>query len=294
MDRVVAVKVFLKTVACGSISGAANELGMSRSMATRYISLMEDWAEARLLHRTTRRLSLTPAGEDILPLCQNIVDLTQDIETLGSTEDRTPKGLLRLSAPAVFAEYYLTEALMVFQSQFPAVSIDLQISDQLSNLVDERIDLAIRVSHILDPNVIARKIGEVKSVIAAAPTYLQAHGTPQTLDDLAQHQCLIYKHYGKNTWQFINNSEMTQVAISGSFSTNETTVHLKAALYGGGIALLPDFAAQQPLAKGQLVAILPEYQTETLGIYAIFLSRQHMSLAMRALIDFLIADFKTG
>ncbi len=293
MDRITAVDVFLRTIACGSISGAANELDMSRSMATRYIAALETWADARLLHRTTRRLSLTPAGEAIVPMCQKIMALSQDITLLGGQDSEAPKGMVRLSAPTILAEYYLTEALIDFQARYPEVSIDIQMSDRRSNLVDERIDVAIRVAHRLDPNVIARKLGEVKSVICAAPQYLEAHGTPASIADLSEHNCLIYKHYGQDAWHFYHRGDEKTVTISGNFSTNETTVHAKAALHGAGIALLPDFAVKEHLDTGQLVALLPEYETEALGIYAVFLSRQHMSTAMRALIDFLIYDFKS-
>lgn len=292
MDRIIAADVFLRTIACGSISGAAEELDMSRSMASRYIAALERWADARLLHRTTRKLSLTPAGEAIVPMCQKIMALSQDITLLGGKDSEVPKGLVRLSAPTVFAEYYLTEALIDFQVRYPEVSIDIQMSDRRSNLVDERIDVAIRVAHRLDPNVIAHKLSEVKSVICAAPEYLKANGTPKTIADLSEHNCLIYKHYGQDAWLLYHRGEERAVTVSGNFSTNETTVHAKAALHGAGIALLPDFAVNQYLDTGQLVALLPEYETEALGIYAVFLSRQHMSSAMRALIDFLIHDFK--
>ncbi len=167
MDRLTAATVFLETVARGSISAAAVHLDMSRSMATRYIGLMEEWAGARLLHRTTRKLSLTAAGEEILPVCKQVLALSQDVSALGQQAEGMPRGLVRVTASSIFAEYCLTDALTAFLARHPAVAVDLQIADRTTNLAEDGIDLAIRAAKELDPGVIARKLGEVHSVICA-------------------------------------------------------------------------------------------------------------------------------
>jgi len=292
MDRLIAAKVLLETVARGSISAAASHLGMSRAMATRYIGLMEEWAEARLLHRTTRKLSLTAAGEEVLPICKDLVALSQDVSSMGNYAENMPKGLLRVTASSIFSEYCLTDILMEFLQLHSAVSIDLQIVDRAINLAEEGIDLAIRVTANPDPSVIARKLGEVRSVVCAAPSYLQAHGEPTHVRDLAAHNCLTYAYYGPTTWQFSTQDESFLVPVSGNFSTNEAAIVVRAAISGSGIALLPHFAANAEIKAGRLVELVPKFKVNPMSVYAVYLSRHRVPTAMRVLIDFLSASLK--
>ena len=287
MDRLIAARVLLETIARGSISAAAAHLGLSRAMATRYIAQMEDWAGARLLHRTTRKLSLTAAGEEALPLCKQMLALARDVGELGAQAESVPKGLLRVTASSIFAEYCLTDALMVFLQAHPAVAIDLQIVDRTTNLAEDGIDLAIRVTQTLDPNLIARRLGDVRSVVCASPAYLAAHGTPLNVRDLSAHNCLTYAYYGRSLWHFKVGADNVMVPVSGNFSTNEASVVVRAALGGAGIALLPQFAAAQAIEDGRLMPLVPEAEVHALGVYAVYLSRQHMPAALRSLIDFL-------
>lgn len=171
MDRLTAAAVFLETVARGSISAAANHLDMSRAMATRYVGLMEEWAGARLLHRTTRKLSLTSAGEQLVPVCKQMLSLSGEIASLSVQADDVPRGLVRVTASSIFAEYCLTDLLTAFQREHPGVCIDLQISDRTTNLAEDGIDLAIRVTKELDPGVIARRQPCVRSSAPARPTW---------------------------------------------------------------------------------------------------------------------------
>lgn len=287
MDRLTAATVLLETVARGSISAAASHLNMSRAMATRYIGLMEEWAGSRLLHRTTRRLSLTAAGEEVLPVCKQLLALSRDVGVAGQEAETVPKGLLRVTSSSIFAEYCLVDALMGFQKTYPAVSLDLQIVDRTTNLAEDGIDLAIRVTKEIDPGVIARKIGEVKSVVCASPAYLAEHGTPTGVRDLTAHNCLTYAYYGRSLWHFTVQGENIMVPVSGSFSTNEASVIVRTALRGAGIALLPHFAAAGAISEGKLVHLLPEFQVESLCVFAVYLSRDRMPSALRALIDYL-------
>lgn len=287
MDRLTAMTVLLETVARGSISAAAEHMGLSRAMASRYVALMEEWAGARLLHRTTRKLSLTAAGAEVLPVCKQILALSRDVSELGSLAESTPKGLLRITASSIFSQYCLADLLSQFLRHHPAVSVDLQIVDRMTNLAEDGIDLAIRVTQALDPNVIARRLGDVRSVVCASPAYLAAHGTPANIRDLSAHNCLTYAHYGSGTWQFNAAGETVQVPIAGNFTTNEASIVVRAALNGTGIALLPHFAAAEAIKDGRLVQLVADAEVETLGVFAVYLSRQHMPTALRALIDFL-------
>lgn len=287
MDRLTAASVFLETVARGSISAAGNHLGMSRAMATRYVGLMEEWAGARLLHRTTRKLSLTSAGEQLIPVCKQMLSLSGEVASLSVQADDVPRGLVRITASSIFAEYCLTGLLTAFQREHSGVCIDLQISDRTTNLAEDGIDLAIRVTKELDPGVIARRLGTVRSVICASPEYLTAHGYPLHVRDLAAHNCLTYAYYGRSVWHFRSEGENIMAPVSGTFSTNEAAIVVRAAVNGAGIALLPQFAAKQAMAEGKLIRVVPQFEVESLGVFAVYLSRQRMPSALRSLIDYL-------
>lgn len=287
MDRIKAAAVFLETISKGSISGAATQLNMSRAMATRYISVMEEWAGVRLLHRTTRKLSLTAAGEELVPICQQMLMLSQDITTISANSDNNPSGMLRITSSSIFAEYCLTDALSEFLTLYPKVSIDLQVSDDMTNLAEEGIDLAIRVTRQLDPGVIAKPLGQVETLVCASPDYLTKYGHPHHPNELKKHNCITYSHLKREQWLFTKGKEQIQVPVAGNFITSEAALVVRAALNGSGVAFLPRFAAQGQLDTGRLIALFPDYQQDTFIAFAVYLSRHHMPSALRTLIDFL-------
>lgn len=291
MDKITAMRVFLETTERGSVSAAAEQLDMSRAMASRYLAFVEQWAGARLLHRTTRRLSLTVAGQQMLPLCREMLALAGNVETLAAEAEDTPRGQLRMTASGVFAQTHLTDAVMDYLKLYPATAVDLLVVDRSVNLIEERIDLAIRITKDLDPNLIARKLASCRSMICAAPAYLHAHGTPTRAADLAQHNCLTYAYFGQSLWQLEYQGAPVAVPVRGNFSANETVVLQRAAVAGCGIAMLPSFTAAELVRSGALVQLLPDHAVAELAIYAVYASRKQMSLAMRSMIDFLAARF---
>lgn len=288
MDRIVAAKVLLKTIERGSASGAAEELGMSRAMASRYIASMEDWSGTRLLHRTTRQLSLTSAGERVLELCKEIVRVGDAVTEVAKHAD-TPHGLLRVTAPGILAEAQLVLLLSEFADAYPRIKVDLQISDRAVDLVQDRIDVAIRIANHLDPSLIAKRLGQCPSRLYASPRYLKEFGTPSGPEDLDDHRCLTYTRLGGTEWSLKNFETQVVVAVGGAFQTNDAIALRRATLSGLGIAMLPCFAADQEVDAGRLAVVLPEWEPNTLGIYALYVSRRHLPMAARALIDFLAA-----
>lgn len=285
------MRVFLETIEHGSVSAAAAHLDMSRAMASRYVAFMEQWAGARLLHRTTRRLSLTVAGKQMLPLCREMLELAGNVESLVAEPDDTPRGQLRMTASAIFAQTHLTDAVMAYLARYPSTAVDLLVVDRTVDLVAERIDLAIRITNDLDPNLIARKLAACRSMICAAPAYLRTHGVPTRAADLARHNCLTYAYFGQSLWQLEYQGAPLSVPVRGNFSANETPVLQRAAVAGGGIVLLPTFAAAELIRSGALVQVLPDHAVADLAIYAVYASRKQMSLTMRTMIDFLAARF---
>ncbi|MEJ2801561.1 LysR substrate-binding domain-containing protein [Comamonadaceae bacterium PP-2] len=296
MDRLVAARVFVNIVERGSLAAAAEALDLSRPMVSRYLVEMERWMGSRLLHRTTRRISLTPAGETALSQCRRLLDIAEEMVPGALADGATPTGQLRIACSQSLAQHVVAKAMTAFLRQYPRVTVDLQIGSQPVNLVEQRIDLAIRITNDVDPTLIARPLALCESVVCASPSWLARHDAPRTAEDLASHNCLTYSHFGKSLWEFetpgTDSSGHVVIPVSGNLSANEPEVMLAAALEGAGIALLPQYAAAQALASGRLVALLPGYKPRTFGVYGVFASRRQMSGALRAMIDFLAAWFK--
>lgn len=291
MDKITAMKVFVEVVNQQSQTAAAEKLDMSRAMVTRYLTEIESWLGTRLLHRTTRRLSLTPAGEKTLSYCQSVLHQVNALESDALSGHEEPSGLLRLSAPVSIGQTYFSGAIAAFLNHYPKVKVDLQLVDYRVNLVEERIDLALRITNDLDPSLIARKLGDCHSVVCASPAYLAKHGLPSTLSELSTHNCLTHSYVGKSEWVFFKNGQPETVEVSGNLSANEVTVLMQAAMNGNGIAMLPKSLAFPNLNKGELVQVLPDYAPFVMGIYAVYSSRQFMPTSLRCLLDFLVEYF---
>jgi DNA-binding transcriptional LysR family regulator len=294
MDRLTAARVFMEIADRGSMIAAADALDMSRAMVTRYLAEMEEWCGVRLLHRTTRRISLTAAGEVTLQRCREMLAVADDMAAVGQSGPQAPHGLLRLATSHSLAQTALAAAIAAFLLKYPKVSIDMQVDNRAVNLVEQRIDLAIRITNELDPGLIARRLGDCDSVIVASPAYLQRSGTPRTPDDLARHNCLTYSYFGKTFWRFEQDGEGLQAAVGGNWSANESMALLAAAVEGAGIAMQPAFAAAPLIAQGKLTALLPGYRPQQLGIYGLYSSRDHMPPALRAMLDHLLDWFATA
>lgn len=289
MDRIVAAQVFAAIVDKGSLAGAAEALDMSRAMVTRYLAQMEGWAGARLLHRTTRRLGLTAAGEATLARCQQLLELADQMGAAADTQADEPRGMLRIACSQSLAEASLAPLVAQYLRRYPHTTVDLQISNRTVNLVEERIDLALRITNALDAGLIARPLGRCESVVCAAPAYLEAHGTPQAVHDLAAHNCLTYSYFGRSLWRFDDEQGVDEVPVGGNLSANESVVLLQAALAGAGITLQPVYSAAPSIAAGRLVALLPARRPQALGIYGVYASRERLPATLRTMLDFLAA-----
>ena len=283
-----ATRVFVEVVERGSQTAAAEALEMSRAMVSRYLGELEAWVGARLLHRTTRKLSLTGAGEQLLGQCREMLAMADAMQSVSRTDEAAPRGTLRIACSQSLAQAWLVHALDDFIRLYPQVSVDLLVGSQAVNLVEARIDLALRITNQLDPNLIARQLAVCRSVVCATPAYLAKHGTPLRPEDLAQHNCLSYAYFGRSIWEFSRAGEPHAVAVSGNLSANESMVLLEAVLADIGISLQPRYSVSAHLRSGALVQLLPDYQPQELGIHALYGTRRQMPPALRALLDFLI------
>ncbi|MGG4610316.1 LysR family transcriptional regulator [Providencia sp. Me31A] len=294
MDRLRAVQVFITIVEQGSLSGAAEKLDMSRAMVTRYLSEMEQWAGVRLLNRTTRRLSLTSAGEGVYQQSLQLNALSQSVPVQQHQNAKELSGLVRISCSQSIAQSALSVAIAEFLQQYPNMMIDMHISNKSVNLIDERIDLAIRITNQLEPNLIAKPLSTCHSVICASPQFLKGKKLPNKPADLALLECLTYSFFGRSVWHFEKEGEQHTVLVDGRLSASESVFLAEAALNGVGVAMQPYYSVANYLASGELIQLLPDYRPMPLGIYGVYTSRQKMPTPLRAVIDFLANWFKTS
>ncbi|MDM5180285.1 LysR family transcriptional regulator [Massilia sp. DJPM01] len=290
MDRITAMRVFVEVAGSGSFSASADKLDMSRAMVTRYVSEMETWLGTRLLQRTTRRVTLTDAGETCLRRSQQMLALSENMEEETASGGEL-RGLLRVTCSLSFGHAQLAQALVRFTALHPRLNLDLNLNEGALNLVEARIDLAIRISGEPSPLLIARPLAQCDSLLVAAPAYLAAQGAPAAPQELEKHRCLSHANVGRSIWSFARDGEAVQVGVLSYFSANDASTLLAAAVAGGGIAMLPTYLVNPVLASGALAHVLPQWRVPALTIYAIYPSRRQLSPAVRALLDFLVEYF---
>jgi len=288
MDMVQGIRVFVASVEAGSFSGAALRLGISAKLASKYMAELEARLGAQLLHRTTRRLGLTAAGERMMARAPDWLDLLEEM-TGDLREGRGLSGVLRVSAPVTFGEMYVQPMLCRFRGPHPALQVDLRLSDRFVDLAADGIDLAIRIGRLDTSALIARRLGQTRLLLVASPAYLAA-GVPQGLDDLAQHLCIRDTNLRDGTWPLTEGGILRRVAVSGRYMVNSARTARDLALAAEGIALCPDYMVRGDLAEGRLTQVLCETSGPVLDIHAVHLGGRRLARRTRALMEFLVAD----
>jgi DNA-binding transcriptional LysR family regulator len=290
LDRVTGMQVFVKVAALGSLSAAARSLGMSQTMVTRHVGAIEDRLGARLLIRTTRRLTLTEAGQRYREAAERILAEIDEVEAEAAADTVEPRGTLRLNAPLSFGFREISPALADFAKLYPALTVDIGLNDRVIDLVEEGWDLAIRIGRLRDSALIARKLAPIRTVLCASPTYLASHGTPRAIADLAQHNCLGYtlpSVASAERWHFGADGSVT-VAVTGNLRANNGDALRTAALAGQGIVYQPTFLFADDLRQGRLVPIRLDQPTfQYANAYAVYAPDRHVPAKVRLLIDFL-------
>ena len=290
MDRLDAMQLFVRVAELGSFAGAAQQLGVARSVVTRQIAGLEAHLGVKLMARSTRRLTLTSAGTAYLEKCRVILNLVEAAEIGVAEERQTPRGNIRISLPLSFGLKRLAPLLLDFSQRYPEVALDMDYSDRRVNLIEEGIDLSIRVTRRLDAGDVARRIGTSRMRVLASPDYLSRHGQPAHPAELAHHVCLGYTNAGAaTTWQFVVDGQLENFPIRSRINANNGDVLTEAVAQGLGIACQPDFIAGSFIAAGRVVEILVDYPGPELGIYAMLPSNRHIPHRVRVLMDFLAA-----
>lgn len=293
MDKYQEMRVFAAVADAGSFVAAAEGLGISKANVSRYVSDLEQRLGVRLMHRTTRKLSLTQEGEVFLARCREILASIDDSEREISTHSQTASGLLKLSVPVSFGIKHLAPLWSEFLAAHPQVSLDVQLADRVVDLVDEGFDLALRIARLPDSSLVSRKLATTRLVLCASPKYLKARGVPSHPAELAQHDILGYSLLAMpDQWQFTGPEGPVIVKVRPRIWTNNGDSCVAAAVRGSGIQLQPTFLIAQELASGQLVEVLPSYRSIELGIYAVYPTRKFVLPKVRVLLEFLSAKLK--
>ncbi len=286
------VAVFVHVVRCGSFAEAARRLGIPPNTLSRRVQQLETQLGTRLMQRSTRKLSLTSAGQDFHDRCAGAVQGLVDAGEALMSRNEAPSGLVRVAAPADFFDLFPMEWLATFLAAHPLVRVDFVLSDARADLIADRIDVAIRGGVLEDSGLFARKVLDAGlDGLVASPAYIAAHGTPATLEDLVDHDCLIFAHpSGRATWRLSGpDGADAEVQVAGRLSGNTAQALRKAALAGLGIALLPSTMTRRELRAGLLVPVLPQFHRKGHGVHLVYASRRHLPSAVSAFID-LVAD----
>jgi DNA-binding transcriptional LysR family regulator len=293
MDRVSGMAVFAKVVATGSFSAAARELEISQASVTKQVQELEQWLGARLLNRTTRRLSLTEVGTGFYERSTRILEAVEEARSAAGTLNTTPRGRLRINAPVSFGLLHLAPAVTEFLNLYPEVSVEMLVNDRVVDLLEGEFDVGVRIGRLHDSSLIARRIAPVRLAVCAAPEYLARHGAPRTPDELASHNCLEYTYFeSRGEWHLLDSAGAEIVVpVSGRYLANNADVLRFTALAGGGIILVPTFLVGDDLRSGRLVRLLPNYPPPEQALHALYPSGRHISAKVRSFVDFLVARF---
>jgi DNA-binding transcriptional LysR family regulator len=292
MDIFTAMKVYCSVVENDSLADAARKMNVSPSVVSKHLSALEDHLGVRLLNRTTRRISITEEGTAYYERCKQIITDVAEAEIEVSSAHTAPRGLLKITAPVTFAHRHLTPHLPKFLDMFPEVEVQVQVNDRVVDLVNEGIDLAIRISQLKDSSLIARRLAPNRRYIAATPEYLERNGTPKSVDDLKDHRLITWPPGNPlNDWHFLIDGVDRIIKVKGAIAVNEGDAILTTLLAGGGLGMTQEFLAGPFVKEKKLVPLLEEIVREDNPIYAVYPSSRHLSPKVRAFVDFLVETY---
>lgn len=298
MEWLRSMRLFVSVVQNGSLSAAGRQLGLSPASVSRHISALEENLGSRLLNRTSRKLTVTEAGEIYFRKVEQILQQVTEANDSVAQLQSVPRGTLRVHSRMLVGHQFIVPALPRFLEEYPEIRVDLLMSNHAVDLVEQDIDVDIRIGKLVDSALVARKLAHSERIVCAAPTYLDRSPLITAPTDLAKHNCLTYRiNLGRSTWRFKDpGGTIVEVPVSGSFqSDNGQAVHY-GVLAGVGIALMPDWSIRDDLAAGRLRTLFPNYQVSYIefenGVYAVYQKTRHRSTKVRVFIEFLSALFK--
>jgi len=290
LENLTDAAVFVQVVDSGSFTTAAERLKLSKSVVSKYVTRLENRLGARLLNRSTRRISLTEIGHAFYTRSQRGLQELEEANAEVLHLQSAPRGSLRINTPMSFGILHIAPALPDFLSRYPELSVDMNLDDRKVDLIEEGFDLAIRISDLPDSSLVARRLGPCRHVVCASPEYLQRHGIPQTPEDLREHNTITFSYQeSPSEWRFLSpEGRYVSVPVSGSIQMNNSLALRETLLQGGGITLTPTFIVGADIKAGRLQPVLSNYETLELSIYIIYPQRQHLSPKVRAFVDFMV------
>ena len=289
MDKLRAMEVFVEVADRGSFSGAAKRLEISTAMVSKYIAGLESELDARLVNRSTRKVSLTDVGRAYRSRCRHILNELSDAEASVKAINETPRGRLSIGAPMVFGARQIAASLSTYLDQYPDIEIRLYLREMRFDPLHDGIDVDIRIGHMPDSNLVARRLASAKQIICASPQYLARHKRPRHTEDLAEHNCLAFvgNEY-LDEWKFAQASgEEVRVNVNGNFKSNSGAAVYHAVLNGLGLAALPSYVVADDVTAGRLEVITLDLAPVEVPIWAVYAYRQHLSAKVRTFIDFM-------
>lgn len=291
MDLVDGFRVFVASAATGSFSGAGTRLGISPKLASKYMAELEARLGTRLMQRTTRRLGLTAAGERLLAQLPDWLAQLDDMTGALREPQQGLSGVLRIAAPVTYGEMRILPLLRDFRSRHPDLVVDLRLEDRFVDLAAEGIDLAIRIGRLDNSALVARRLGQGRLTLVAAPAYLDQWGRPACVADLARHRCIRDTNMrGDGAWSLGEGKTVRSVPVSGPFLVNSATIARDLAVAGEGIAFCPDYVVEEALAQSRLEVILPHAECPVLEIHALYLRQRQIARRTRAFLDHLLGN----
>lgn len=292
MDKLEAMNAFVKVVSLGSYAEAGRALGLTRSAVSKAVMELEQLLGARLLDRTTRRVSATEAGLAYYESCVDVLARVEETEMQVSRLHDEPRGVLKVNAPVSFGVLHLGPVTGEFMGRYPDLKIELTLNDRFIDPIEEGVDVTIRIGILADSSLIARRLAPARRVLVAAPEYLKRRGVPSSPDDLVQHRCLNYGHTTTlQRWQLTREGRIVSLALNSVLCSNNGDVLRAAALAGQGIANLPTFLVGPDIKAGRLRQVLPAFPPTELAIFALYAPNRYLAAKTRLLIDFLAAHF---
>lgn len=288
MDRLLAMRVFATVVEAGSFARAAEQLHLSATAVSRHVAELERHLGAQLLQRSTRRLNLTESGANYYDRCRLILADVDEAEAQLASSESQPRGVLRMSLPHSFGLRYIAPLIPEFCLRYPELQLELGFSDRTVDLVEEGIDMAVRITGELKTSLVARKLAPARMVCCAAPAYVERYGSPRSPEDLRGHNCLTYSYApAANSWTFLHDGREIGVPVKGRLRANSGDMSRHAAAAGLGVALLPTFLVSDELREGRLLPLLADYAIPEIGVYAVYLPGARRSARIRAMVEFL-------
>ncbi|MGN6311910.1 MAG: LysR family transcriptional regulator [Xanthobacteraceae bacterium] len=291
MDRIETMQAFVTVADHKGFAPAARKLGLSASAVTRMVAALEERVGARLLQRTTRSVMLTDAGERFLERARRILADVEEAEGAVRAERTQPTGRLVVSAPLGFGRRHVTPLMSTYLKRYPDVAGDLRLSDRMVNLVEEGVDIAVRIGHLPDSSLVARAVGDMRRMVVASPDYLAAHGEPRHPSEIAAHRTV---HFGALSaapdWRFVEDGREVRVACAPRFTTNSADAAIFHAEQGGGLTRVLAYQAAEGLAGDRLKAVLTDYEIAPLPIHLVYPTSRLLSAKVRAFVDLVLHD----